>query len=120
MNDCPQNTIQSFELAIRSGVNMIEFDVQTAKTGEVIIFHDDDAYKITRGSSSNEIIINLTFDEIRQLNVHDGFNIDNNIFYQIPTLEEVLELVNKLGNELGTKTRINIELKSDATAEPVR
>ena len=34
-------------------------------------------------------------------------------------MKKVFWSVNKLGNELGTKTRINIELKSNATAEPV-
>lgn len=120
MLECPQNTIPSFELAIRRGVYMIEFDVQIAKTNEVVVFHDDDLYRITKGQSS-ESINNLTFDELRKLNVHDGFNNnnDNDIFYQIPTLEEVLDLVNKLDIELGKKTTINIELKSAYSADPV-
>jgi len=116
MAEVPQNTLNSFEAAIRQGAKMIELDVVICKTGEIIIFHDDDVETITRGQVRGAID-SFTFEELRQFNVHDGFNDGN--FYQIPTLQELLELVKKLSLELGYKTRTNIELKGPGTALPV-
>lgn len=116
MSEVPQNTLQSFDSAIRQGVSMIELDTVLAKSGEVVVFHDDTVDNITRNQASGSIS-SFTYDELRQLNVHDGFN--DGIFYQIPTLEEVIELVDQLALELHHRVQINVELKGHNTAEPV-
>ncbi|HET9850508.1 MAG TPA: glycerophosphodiester phosphodiesterase [Candidatus Saccharimonadales bacterium] len=105
----PQNTLPSFELALNNKVPMIEFDTELAKTGEVIIFHDDELDQITRGAAHG-LVNSFTF------NVHDGFT--DGKFYQIPTLEEVLDLVDRHSKD-GQRTKVNIELKGANTAEPV-
>jgi len=112
---CPQNTLPSFELALKNNVPMIELDTELASTGEVVIFHDDDVNQITRGAAHGSIN-SLNFDEIRALNVHDGF--EDGSVYQVPTLEEVFDLVDKYSTEDG-RTKVNIELKGANTAEPV-
>ena len=36
----PENTLAAFKAAIELGVDGIELDVRTCKTGEVVVFHD--------------------------------------------------------------------------------
>lgn len=38
----PENTIEAFELALEMGARAIEFDVQQAKDGELVVVHDPD------------------------------------------------------------------------------
>ena len=94
----PENTLKSFQKAIELGVDMVELDVHTCKTGELIVMHDSTVDRTTNGSGH---IANLTFDELRSLDAGEG--------EKIPTVEEVLNLVNK-------KIRINIEIKSPGIA----
>ena len=97
----PENTLRSFQKAIELGVDMIELDVYVLKTGELIVFHDD---KVDRTTNGKGYLGDKTFEEIRQLDAGKG--------EQIPTLSEVLDLVNR-------KVMVNIELKGTSTAEPV-
>jgi glycerophosphoryl diester phosphodiesterase len=116
MAEVSQNTLQSFDHAIRRGIRIIELDVVLCKSGEVMVFHDDDVEKITRNQAIGDVS-NFTYDELKKLNVHDGFN--DGKFYQIPSLIEVLELVDQLASELGHRAKVNVELKGSNTAEPV-
>ena len=109
----PQNTLPSFEVALKEKVPMIELDVELSRDGRDVIFHDDEVDQITRGQAHGSIN-SFTFDELRKLNVHDGFSDGN--FYQIPTLGEVLDLVDKHKGEDGNRTKVNIELKGANTA----
>jgi glycerophosphoryl diester phosphodiesterase len=97
----PENTLPSFRQAIRLGVDMVEFDVYTLKTGEVVVFHDDKVNRTTNGKGKIE---SKTFDEVRALDAGNG--------EKIPLLTEVLDTINK-------KVPINIELKGANTARPV-
>ncbi len=112
----PQNTLPSIELAFKNKMTMIEFDTELAKTGEVIIFHDDEVDQITRGQAHGPIN-DFSFEEIRKLNVHDGFEDGN--FYRVPTLQEVFELTDKYAIKNGSKAKLNVELKGKGTAAPV-
>jgi glycerophosphoryl diester phosphodiesterase len=114
MGEAPQNTLASFEKAIRGGVDIIEMDARQAITGEVILFHDLEASKATRGEAQGYIKI-YPFAKLRKFNVHDGFDGGP---YQIPTLGEALELIDKHAKD-GKRTRLNIELKGYNTAKPV-
>jgi glycerophosphoryl diester phosphodiesterase len=112
----PQNTLPSFEVALEAKVPIIEFDTEITSDGKVIIFHDDEVDQITRGEARGPIN-SFSFEEARKLNVHDGFQDGN--FYQIPTLEEVLDLVSKYAGGSQNRTKVNIELKGSNTAGPV-
>src|SRR4051812_19850525 len=87
MAEVPQNTLESISRALELGANAIEFDTQITKTGEVVLFHDSDVKKITRGQAQGPVN-SFSLKEIKKLNVHDGFNDGH--FYQIPTLEQTL------------------------------
>jgi len=97
----PENTLRSFRKALELGADMVELDVYVCKTGELVIIHDDKVDRITDGTG---YVIEKTFDELRKLDAGKG--------EKIPTLEEVLDLINK-------KVSVNIELKGPHTAKSV-
>ena len=45
----PENTLESFDLAILSGVTHIEFDVHLSKDNEVVVVHDDTVDRTSNG-----------------------------------------------------------------------
>jgi glycerophosphoryl diester phosphodiesterase len=97
----PENTLRSFKKALELGVDMIELDVYALKSGELVVIHDD---KVNRTTDGNGYVMDKTFEEIRLLDAGQG--------EKIPTLDEVLDLVDK-------KVQVNIELKGEGTAEPI-
>lgn len=92
-----ENSLASFQKAIDLSVDGIELDVHLSSNGKVVVIHDEN---IDRTTSRKGFVNNFTSDELKQLNV--------------PTLEEVIDLVNQ-------KCFINIEIKdSKATLEVVK
>lgn len=96
----PENTLKSFKLAIEMGCPWIELDVYVVE-GELIVIHDDVVDRTTDGTGS---VMALSLDYLRTLDAGDN--------EQIPTLREVIELVDH-------RAGINIELKGPNTALPV-
>lgn len=96
----PENTLASFAKAMELGVKHIELDVYRVES-ELLVFHDDRLERTTNGSG---YLHHYSLSELRKLNAGQG--------QQIPTLQEVFELVDK-------SAAINIELKGAHTAAPV-
>jgi glycerophosphoryl diester phosphodiesterase len=82
-------------------VDGIELDVHLTSVLQLICIHDDTLNRTTSGTG---LINSFTLSELKAL------RIDN--LHEIPTLEEVLDLIDK-------KIFINIELKGKNTAKPV-
>ena len=78
----PENTLVSFEKAIDLGCDMTELDVHICGSGELVVIHDETVDRTTNGSGR---VSELTLREIKILDAGDG--------EEIPTLEEVLELL---------------------------
>ena len=93
-----ENTLASVEKAVELGVPMIEIDVFKIASGELVVFHDDLVDKLTDGSGPIE---ELTLEQVKALTLEGN--------HQIPTLEEVLDALDK-------RTALNIELKGANTA----
>ncbi|MEC9065143.1 MAG: glycerophosphodiester phosphodiesterase [Bacteroidota bacterium] len=100
MGHIAENTIPSIKKAMELGVDGIEIDVFKCKTGELVVFHDE---KLERLTNSSGLIESLDLDSIKNIIVLDK--------YRIPTLEEVLELIDG-------QVKLNIELKGYGTASP--
>lgn len=81
-----ENTLQSFTKAINLWVDMIELDIRLCASGELIVCHDDDLSRL--------------------------LDVDQDIYMLIPTLIQVLDLINR-------KTKINIEIKHISAVEPL-
>jgi glycerophosphoryl diester phosphodiesterase len=85
-----ENTIESFEKAMVSGADMIEFDVRRTKDNVLIAFHDE----VIQGHSTGD----LTYEGMNQLARNLGFDI--------PTVEEVLKWSRG-------KIKLDVELKEE-------
>jgi len=97
----PENTLRSFAKALELGVDAVELDVQLCRTGELVVIHDDTVDRTTNGHGR---ITELSFAELRALDAGKS--------ELVPTLSEVIELVDK-------RVPINIELKAPDVAKPV-
>ena len=105
----PENTLLSFKKAIDQGVDGLELDVHLTKDGEVVVIHDETLDRTTSGTGW---IKDLTLAEIKQVSA--GSKFSHFPYYQaewdkeqVPTLKEVLELLEPYPIEL------NIELKTN-------
>ena len=100
-SDEPENTLSSFEKAIELGADMVELDVHLTKDRHLVVIHDR---KVNRTTEGRGLVSEKTLEEIKSLDAGKG--------EEIPTLEEVIELVDQ-------RVPINIELKAIGSAEKV-
>ena len=91
--DIPENSLSAFENALKNNY-AIELDVQFTKDKEVVVFHDENLKRMTNDTRNIE---DVNYDELKNLRLGNTNEI-------IPTLEEVLELVD-------SKVVILIEIK---------
>jgi len=94
----PENTLAAVEKAITLGADWIEIDVYIVEK-ELVVFHDQRLERTTNGTG---LIMEQSLEYIRSLDAGNG--------QRIPTLQEVLNLVNR-------RAGINIELKGPGTAD---
>jgi len=66
-----ENTLKSFEKAIKLGVDMIELDARQCKSGHLVVFHDETVDRLTDGSGH---IADMTLAQLRKLNVQKDHN----------------------------------------------
>ena len=95
-----ENTLESIQKALDLNVDGVEIDVYQCSSGEIMVFHDK---KLNRLTKHNGLIGETTFEELNNILVDKK--------YQIPTLEQVLDLIDG-------KILLNIELKGENTAIP--
>lgn len=93
-----ENTLASIQKALDLGVDMIEVDVFKIRSGEIVVFHDENVERLTNGTGKIEA---YNYDDLQQLVLEGG--------HKIPTLQEVINLMDK-------KAHLNIELKGNNTA----
>jgi glycerophosphoryl diester phosphodiesterase len=97
----PENTLKSVQKALDLNADGIELDVHLSSDGNIMVIHDE---TIDRTTNEKGLVNNFSLAEL------NTFLIDGK--YQIPTLREVFDLVDK-------KCLINIELKGLGTADKV-
>jgi glycerophosphoryl diester phosphodiesterase len=98
-----ENTIAAFDEARRRGAVAIEFDVRTARDGEVMVAHDVD---LVRVAEDRRTVASLSRQELERLPLRDGSS-------RIPSLEEVVAWANANG------VAMNCELKHDVPSRRV-
>ena len=96
----PENTLASIKKAIDLGADGFEIDVFKCLSGEIVLFHDKHLDKLTDGEG---LIEKKSLIDLKKLSVLGTEN-------KIPTLEEVLNIINK-------QVFLNIELKGKNTAK---
>lgn len=97
----PENTLISFKRALEMNIDGIELDVHMSNDGSIMVIHDETIDRTTDGKG---FVNSLSLTELKKFRTEKE--------QQIPTLSEVIDLVNR-------KCLINIELKGSGTAKPV-
>lgn len=100
-SEAPENTIEAFKKAAKSGIDMVEFDVHETRDGHVIVMHDETLDRTTDGKGQ---IKELTLKEIRKFHGPNG--------EPVPTIEEVIKI-------LKNNCAMNIEIKDKNLANKV-
>ncbi len=100
----PENTMASFERAMRDGAEILECDVHLSADGHVIVMHDE---TIDRTADPDSPLItgalaDLSLEQIKQVRVGGGETV--------PTLDELLE---------ATTVPLFVEVKAPAAARAV-
>ena len=85
----PENTLAAFQRAMAVGADVIELDLRGTKDGRLVILHDETLDRTTDGTG---LVTDFTLEELKKLKA--GGN------EQIPTYEEVLQLVANTGTKL--------------------
>lgn len=93
--DIPENSIKSFKEAVELNID-VEFDVQITKDNILVVFHDDNLFRMT---GINKKVEDSTYEEISNLTLLDTRE-------KIPTLDEVLKTINN-------RVFMDIEIKNN-------
>jgi glycerophosphoryl diester phosphodiesterase len=96
-----ENSLASVQKAMDLGVQMMEIDVFQIKSGEIVVFHDEEVDRLTNSGGRIE---EYNFYDMRRLILKGG--------HRIPTLQDVLKLIDG-------QAALNIELKGRGTADNI-
>jgi glycerophosphoryl diester phosphodiesterase len=112
----PENTIPSFELAVRQGADALELDVRLSRDGAPVVIHDA---TLDRTTDLDGPVRGRTLAELRAADAGFRFTTDRGRSFpfrrgdaRIPTLAEVLWTF--------TETPVMIEVKEPEVQEAVR
>ena len=110
----PEHTIASYDLALENGADYIEQDLRMTSDGVLVVVHDEDLDRTTRGPAENCTgpVGEKTLKQVKTCDVGSFFNErypdfarDEYEGLKIPTLEEVFR-------RYGTETNYYIETRS--------
>lgn len=101
----PENTLAGFELALRLGVDGVEYDVMSCGSGEPVVFHD---YRFDVLAGAAGWVESSSLSRIKSFDVGAMFHSKYR-GEKIPTLDETLDLI-------GDRIIHNIELKGEYTS----
>ncbi len=120
----PENSLASFAAAVESNIDVLELDLQMTRDGVVIIYHDyflntelcaDLSGKLLE---SDLLVRHLNLSQIKQVDCgcrgNRAFPEQKKIIgTQIPTLEELFQMIEKSAYPHAKVVRLNLELKRD-------
>lgn len=120
----PENSLAAFKYALELGVDTLEFDTSVSKDGVVVVTHDQKInpiicqYKNGRDAEEDLWLHQLSLTEIKQFDCGSKKNprFENQQTIagtEIPTLNEVFELVSSSALANAKTVLFNIETKSD-------
>ena len=97
-----ENTIPSFELAVREGANAVECDVQSTRDGALVLFHDETLVRFA--PEDGRVLSGLELEELRTVALAPG---SDRRASAIPTLAELFAA-------LPESFPVNVEVKAYA------
>jgi glycerophosphoryl diester phosphodiesterase len=114
--EAPENTLESFRLALAQGADALELDVHLSADGVPVVVHDPDLRRTTDRAG---VVAALTVAELQAADAGARFSADGGRTFpwrgrgvRIPTLDEVVREF--------ADVPLLIELKTVACGEPVR
>jgi glycerophosphoryl diester phosphodiesterase len=97
----PENTLAAYQKAIDLGCDYVEIDTRTTSDGRIISMHNATVSEYVKGASGK--VSDLTFDEIRKLDLGAGYAPQWK-GTRVPSFEEILQLCKgKIGIYLDLK-----------------
>lgn len=102
----PENTLRSIKRAMDMGADMVEVDVRLSKDGKLVVIHDATVDRTTNGSG-----------HIKDMSLFELKKLDAGLVEQIPTLEEVIELVK---DKISLVVEIKIPAIEDRVVETIQ
>jgi len=119
----PENSLLAFEHALELGVDTIELDTVVTADGVVVIYHDPflNPERVRENGqfiTERVLIKNLTLSRLREYDIGsiaepgkwpDQLQVDGQT---VPTLEEVIQMVDAHNRVSEKKVRLNIEIKA--------
>ena len=110
--DLPENTLESFALALAQGADGLELDVHSTRDGVVVAAHDA---TLLRTADVPHRIADLTFAELQQIDVgatfRDRTGAPATTAYRVPSLEEVAHAF--------PRVHLNVDIKARGGADDV-
>ena len=129
----PEHTYSGAVMAFASGADFLELDVVMTKDGHLIVMHDltlnattnvEERFPEKNNKNGKSQVIDFTLNEIKLLKVHERssrtgknaafpqrFPIDSQLF-EIPTLDNMINLVKGLSKSSGRIMGLYIEIKA--------
>ena len=129
----PEHTYSGAVMAFASGADFLELDVVMTKDGHLIVMHDltlnattnvEEVFPEKNNKKGKSQVIDFTLNEIKLLKVHERssrtgknaafpqrFPIDSQLF-EIPTLDNMINLVKGLSKSSGRIMGLYIEIKA--------
>jgi len=99
----PENTLESFKLAVDMKADGVELDVHFSKDGHIIVLHDE---KIDRTSNGQGLVTDYTLEQLKFFDFGCKFYKELR-GTKVPTLDEVYALLAPTG------LTVNVEIKSE-------
>ncbi|HEX6207800.1 MAG TPA: glycerophosphodiester phosphodiesterase family protein [Actinomycetota bacterium] len=97
--DHPENTLTAFAAAAEAGADLVELDARLTADGAVVVLHDAE---LERTTDARGLVHRMRLAEVKQADASGGRAPRE----EIPTLREVLELLE------GTGTGVDVEIKN--------
>jgi glycerophosphoryl diester phosphodiesterase len=98
----PENSLAAFKEAIRQGATGIELDVFLTTDRHLVVFHDDDLKRMTNGQGPIQAFTLQALERFRLKNFSGNLRKQ-----RIPTLDQVLDLVDDWRNKSDLATEKN-------------
>lgn len=105
--EAPENTISSFERALKIGAGMVEADLRRTSDGRVVVIHDRDVRRTTSGRGR---VDGMTEDQLMELDAGGWFS-KKYCGEKIPTLDVLLAWAS------GADIKVVLELKDNEIEE---
>jgi len=103
----PENTLVSFQRAIKEGADILELDIRSSSDSILVLLHDETVDRTTNGKGR---ISELTLDEVKRLNAGYRWTANDSLSFPFRTLNIKIPTFNEFLTNF-KDYKLNIEIK---------